>query len=223
MFGSIRLIIYDLDGVLINSDKAILESFKRTMAELGEPFKPNMIKDRIGHNLYQIFRDTMSHEYYDRVEELRQIYIKHFQSLEIACITLLPDVHETLTKLSDRGFLQSVATNKAVSEAERILSNLGVDDHFDLIAGFMTVDKPKPEPDMIHYILEKLEVNPIQAVFVDDTNVGLTAGIRAGVNTIGITTGNNTLDEIKSVNPDMIINRISMLPEIIVKNTQVDR
>jgi phosphoglycolate phosphatase len=215
MFRDIRLLIYDLDGVLINSNKAILESFKRTMAEVGEPFKPNMIMDRIGHSLYQIFRDTMPLEYHDRVEELRQIYIKHFQSTDMAYITMLPEVHETLTNLSDRGFMQSIATNKTVSEAERILSKLGVEDHFDLMAGFMTVDRPKPEPDMINYTLEKLRVEPVKAVFVDDTDIGLTAGIRAGVHTIGITTGNNTLEQIQSVSPTMIIHRISMLPEIL--------
>ncbi len=42
---------------------------------------------------------------------------------------------------------------------------------------------------------------PKKAVFVDDTNVGLTAGIMAGVNTVGITTGNNTLEQIQDINP----------------------
>ena len=215
MFRGIRLVIYDLDGVLIDSNRAILESFRRTMEEVGGPFKPDMILDRIGHSLYQIFRDTMPPEYHSRVEELRQIYIRHFQSLDISYITLLPEVHETLSELSNKGFMQSVATNKTVSEAERILSELGVGDHFDLIAGFMTVAKPKPEPDMIHYTLETLRVEPGEAVFVDDTDVGLTAGIRAGVYTVGITTGNNTVEQIQSVNPTTVIHRMSRLPEIL--------
>lgn len=215
MFRGIRLIIYDLDGVLIDSNRAILESFRRTMMEVGEPFKPDMILNRIGHSLYQIFRETMPPEYHDRVEELRQSYIRHFQSLDISYIRLLPEVHETLTALSDRGFMQAVATNKTVSEAERILTELGVYDHFDLMAGFTTVAKPKPEPDMIHYTLQKLGVESGEAVFVDDTNVGLTAGIRAGVHTIGITTGNNSLEQIQSVNPSTIIDMICKLPMIL--------
>jgi pyrophosphatase PpaX len=215
MFRGIKLVIYDLDGVLIDSNRAILESFKRTMAEVGAEFKPDLILDRIGYSLFQIFLDTMPVDYHDRLEELRQIYIKHFQSLDIKYTRLLPEVAETLQVVKDMGFLQSVATNKTVTEAERILSELGVGGYFDLMAGFMTVDKPKPEPDMILYTLEKLSIEPAEAVFVDDTNVGLTAGIRAGVHTIGITTGNNTLEQIKSVSPSTIIHKMSKLPTIL--------
>jgi len=80
----------------------------------------------------------------------------------------------------------------------------------------MTVDKPKPEPDMILYTLEKLSVEPCEAVFVDDTNVGLIAGIRAGVHTVGITTGNNTLEQIQSVTPDVIVHSMSDIPRILI-------
>jgi phosphoglycolate phosphatase len=215
VFRDIKLIIYDLDGVLIDSSRAILESFRRTMMEVGEPFKPDLILERIGYSLYQVFRDIMPPEYHDRVEELRQAYIRHFQSLDISYIRLLPEMHETVAELTDRGFMQAVATNKTASEAERILSELGVGDHFDLIAGFMTVAKPKPEPDMIHYILDKLDVNPNEAVLVDDTDVGLTAGIRAGVYTVGITTGFNSVEQILSVNPSTVIEGMSELPKIL--------
>jgi phosphoglycolate phosphatase len=215
VFRDIKLIIYDLDGVLIDSSRAILESFRRTMMEVGEPFKPDLILEKIGHSLYQIFRDIMPTEYHDDVEELRQAYIRHFQSLDISYTRLLPEIHETLTALSERGFIQAVATNKTASEAERILSELGVGDHFNLIAGFMTVAKPKPEPDMIHYILEKLDVKPNEAVLVDDTDVGLTSGIRAGVYTVGITTGFNSVEQIRSVNSSIVIEGIGELPKIL--------
>ena len=97
----------------------------------------------------------------------------------------------------------------------RILGELGVSGYFDLMAGFMTVSRAKPEPDMILYLLDNLGVEPDEAVFIDDTNVGLTAGIRAGVYTVGITTGNNALEQIKSVNPDTIIHMFSDIPRLL--------
>jgi phosphoglycolate phosphatase len=215
MFNGIKLVIYDLDGVLIDSNKAILESFKRTFEEIGEPFEPEMILSRIGYGMYHILDEILGSEYEDRHEEIRQRYIKHFQSLDISYIELLDEVPETLREIHGLGYLQSVATNKTVTEAERILSELGIAGYFDLMAGFMTVDKPKPEPDMILYSLEKLGVDPGEAVFVDDTSVGLTAGIRAGVHTVGITTGNNTLEQIMSVSPVTVINRFSDIPRLL--------
>ncbi|MCW4013107.1 MAG: HAD family hydrolase [Candidatus Bathyarchaeota archaeon] len=215
MFQGIKLVIYDLDGVLIDSNKAILESFRRTFEEIGEPFQPEMILSRIGHGLYQIFMDILPETYDDRLEELRQTYIKHFQSLDIKYTKLLDEVPETLGEIKKLGYMQALATNKTVTEAERILGELGVSEYFDLMAGFMTVSRAKPEPDMILYLLDNLEVEPDEAVFIDDTNVGLTAGIRAGVHTVGITTGNNTLEQIQSVNPDTIIHRFSDIPRLL--------
>jgi phosphoglycolate phosphatase len=215
MLKGIRLIIYDLDGVLIDSNRAILESFRRTMAEIGEPFQPEAVLERLGLSLYQIFRELLPASYHNKVEDLRQIYVKHFQSLDIDYIKLLPDVPETLAEMKRRGFMQSLATNKTVTEAERILIDLGVAGNFDLLVGFLSVKKPKPEPDMILYTLERLGIDPLEAVLVDDTCVGLTAGLRADVNTIGITTGNNTLEQLKTVEPTVIINGIRELTRII--------
>jgi HAD superfamily hydrolase (TIGR01509 family) len=215
MFQGIRLIIYDLDGVLIDCNEAIVESFRRTFKEIDEPFNPDLILARIGVSLPQIFMDTLPERYYDRIEKLRQTYIRHFQSLDMSHIRLLPEVKDTLAKVRDRGFMQSVATNKTVTEAERILSELDISDYFDLMTGFLSVEKPKPEPDMIFYLLEKLEVKPEETIFIDDTHVGLMAGIRAGVRTVGITTGNNTLEQIIAVKPETIIHRLSDLVELI--------
>jgi len=211
----IKLVIYDLDGVLIDSNKAILESFRRTFEEIGEPFELELVLSRIGYGLYQIFMDILPDSYDDRFEELRQTYIKHFQSLDIKYTRLLDEVPETLAEVKKLGFMQGLATNKTVTEAERILGELGVSGYFDLMVGFMTVSRAKPEPDMILYLLDKLGVEPDEAIFIDDTNVGLTAGIRAGVYTVGITTGNNTLEQIKSVNPDTIIHRFSDIPRLL--------
>lgn len=215
MFRNIQLVIYDLDGVLIDSNRAIIQSFQMLYDELGLQFNPDDVLCRIGHSLYQIFLDIMPEEYHSRLEELRRIYIRNFQGLDIKYTRILDEVEVTLDEVKALGFMQSVATNKTDYEAERILKALGVVQNFDLITGYGTVPRAKPEPDMILYTLDKLGVAPERAVFVDDTNVGLTAGIRAGVNTVGITTGNNTLKQIQEVNPTTIIHRFSDISRII--------
>jgi len=193
MFRDIQLVIYDLDGVLIDSNKGIVESFRLLHEEIGEPFNPDDVLSRIGVGLLEIFREILPEKHHDNLAELRLSYIRNFKELGIEYIRLLPDVAETLAEMNTRGFRQSVATNKTDYEAVRIL----------------------PEPDMILYTLDKFAIKPENAVFVDDTKIGLTAGIRAGVKTIGITTGNNTLEQIQEVNPTTIIHRFSDLPRII--------
>jgi len=215
MFKDIELIIYDLDGVLIDSNKGIVESFRLIHEEIGEPFNPKDVLSRIGVGLIQIFREILPKKHHDNLQELRLSYIRHFQSLGTEYIILLPEVAETMAEMNRRGFKQSVATNKTTSEAVRILKDLGMDKYLDLYTGYGTVEKIKPEPDMILYNLEHFGLPPEKAVFVDDTKIGLTAGIKANVNTIGITTGNNTLEQIQQVNPSTIIHAFSKLTEII--------
>ena len=215
MFKDIQLVIYDLDGVLIDSNKAIVESFRLLHEKIGEPFNQEDVLSRIGVGLLEIFMEILPKKHHDNLAELRLSYIRNFQELGTGYIRLLPDVAETLAEMKDRGFIQSVATNKTDYEAERILTALKMDQYIDLYAGYGTVVKIKPEPDMILYTLDKFGVKPENAVFVDDTKVGLMAGIRAGVKTIGITTGNNTLEQIQEVKPTIIIHEFSRLTEII--------
>ncbi len=215
MFKDIQLMIYDLDGVLIDSNKGIVESFRLLHEEIGEPFNPKDVLSRIGVGLLERFREILPEKHHNNLAELRLSYIRNFKGLGTKYIKLLPDVAETLAEMNTRGFRQSVATNKTDYEAERILKALKMDPYIDLYAGYGTVAKIKPEPDMILYTLNKFGVKPENAVFVDDTKIGLTAGIRAGVKTIGITTGNNTLEQIQEVNPTTIIHKFSRLVEII--------
>ncbi len=62
MFRNIQLVIYDLDGVLIDSNRAIIQSFQMLYDELWLQFNPDDVLCRIGHSLHQIFLDIMPEE-----------------------------------------------------------------------------------------------------------------------------------------------------------------
>jgi phosphoglycolate phosphatase len=84
-----------------------------------------------------------------------------------------------------------------------------------MIVGATDVTHPKPEPDMITLILTELSVEPCKAVFVDDTSTGLTAIKRAGTITVGITTGFEGVESIRTVNPDYVIGGLGELVTLI--------
>lgn len=214
MLEGVDLVIYDLDGVLIDATQAIAESFRLTFREVGATLNPEDVVSRIGYSLVDILEELLP-EHRGRAWELRDRYIHHFQTQSADRIRLLPGVAETLARLKAAGFRQSLATNKTTSEADRILTQLGVRGHLDLLVGFMDVPNPKPAPDMINLTLERMGVPAHRTVFVDDTTVGLTAGIKAGVRTIGITTGTHTRRQLTTVRPDTIINNIDQLTQIL--------
>ena len=214
MLDGVDLVIYDLDGVLIDATQAIIDSFRLTFQEVGATLNPEDVATRIGYSLVDILEELLP-EHRGRAWELRDRYIHHFQGQAPGRTRLLPGGAETLGALRALGFRQSLATNKTASEADRILTQLGVRGHLDLLVGFMDVPSPKPAPDMINLTLERMGVPAERAVFVDDTTVGLTAGIMAGVRTIGITTGTHTRERLSTVGPNAIIDSIAQLPKML--------
>ena len=208
----VSLVIYDLDGVLIDSSTAIVESFSRTMSEAGlSPQPEERIKEFIGYSLNDIFRTILPEEQHHRVDEMKRLFRGHFSELCLQGTYLLDGVAETLQVLQERGLIQCLATNKHSELARKILEHLGVTDYFSMIVGASDVPNPKPEPDMIKLILREYAVEPRGAVFVDDTALGLTAGKRAGTITVGITTGYDDTSSFESISPDHIIECISEL------------
>jgi HAD superfamily hydrolase (TIGR01509 family) len=208
----VELVIYDLDGVLIDSSKGILKAFELTLREVGTKIKQEEIRKRIGVGLIEILKEFLPNASHKDVWRIRDRYVYHFQSLGPEYIQLLSGVTETLRSLKEKGFKQAVATNKTNSEATRILRTLDILQYFDFVIGFMDVSNPKPSPDMILRTLEEFHIAKEKTVFIDDTTFGLTAGISAEVYTVGITTGTHDKETIASVNPNFII---ESLPEII--------
>ncbi|HUV53947.1 MAG TPA: HAD family hydrolase [Candidatus Krumholzibacteriaceae bacterium] len=217
MLQGVQLIIYDLDGVLIDSTEAIVEAFELTLREIGVEYEEDKLMPLMGHGLIHILEEVLPEEHRGKEWELRERYIHHFQKSDTGLTKLLPDVEETLRHLKEEGYRQSVATNKTSSEAKRILELLGVDDVFDLVVGFLDVPNAKPAPDMILYTLERLGVDRRHAVFVDDTAFGLKAGVEAGVNTVGILTGYHTREQLEEVQPDYVVDSMHELKRLLTK------
>ena len=216
MFRDTRLVIYDLDGVLIDGTKAILRAFRLTLREIGVDSDDDEIRSLIGMSFVDVLERVLPEERRGEVWRLRDRYIHHFQTGG-ELVKLLPGVEETLRGIHGMGRMQSVATNKTSSEARRILRNLGVYDAFDLVVGFLDVPNAKPAPDMILYTLERLGVEKRHAVFVDDTAFGLKAGVEAGVNTVGITTGIHTREQLMQVRPDYVVDGLHGLKWLLQK------
>ena len=216
MLYGICLIIYDLDGTLIDSTEAIIETFNRVVGELGESTcPPAVIEEMIGLPLSEMFRRVLPVEKHDRVQECWTRYIEIYDDLSPRKTKVLPGVSETLSYFSKKGLKQSVATTKRSDVASRLLGKLGLLGYFNLVLGINDVSSPKPAPDIIKMTLNCLCIKPQEAVFVEDTTIGLKAGKGANVHTVGVTTGTHDRSRLKTLDPDYIIDGIEELTTII--------
>jgi len=98
-------------------------------------------------------------------------------------------VSETLPCLRASGLRLAVATNKSLVFTRRILSHLEVDRYFECILGPEAVARPKPHPDMIHAILERLELAEAECLYVGDMPLDVETASQAGLDCLLVATG----------------------------------
>ncbi len=216
MLTGIRLIIYDLDGVLVDSSDAICLSFNAALEDAGEaPCSDEKIRAMIGVPLDEMYRRVLPPERWGLVEGCFKRYREVFMEVSLDHVRILDGVEATLSHFEEEGFQQCLATNKSAPEAEKILAHLGIDGYFDLMVGYDDVSSPKPSPEMILLALDAMGVEPDEAVLVEDSPTGLAAGKGGGVFTVAVTTGFHDAGSLADSKPDYIIDEIKGLREIV--------
>jgi len=217
MLSGIRLIIYDLDGTLIDSTEKIVNAFNTVLAAEGvTPPLPGVIESLIGEPMPEILRKLLPPEKQGEVQRFWDAYIPVYARISPEKTRVLPGVTETLRTFKARNLLQSIATQKKCSVATRVLGELGLLGDIDLVCGIDDVVHPKPAPDIIELTLKRLGVKPSEAVMVDDTTIGLSAGKNACVHIVGVTTGTHSREKLMTLKPDYVIDRLDELLRFIV-------
>lgn len=216
MLTGIRLIIYDLDGVLVDTSDAICLSFNAALEDAGEaPCSDEDIRSMIGVPLDEMYRRVLPQERWGLIEGCFKRYREVFIDISVEHARMLEGVEETLTHFEDEGFQQCLATNKSTPEAEKVLAHLGIDGYFDLIVGYDDVPNPKPSPDMILLALDAIGAEPGETVLAEDSPTGLAAGKAAGVFTVAVATGFYSAETLTDSKPDYLIDEIKALREIV--------
>jgi HAD superfamily hydrolase (TIGR01509 family) len=215
MLSRLKLIIYDLDGVLIDSEKGILETFKVVLDELKLGYDEEKLRNLIGYSLPDILEKILPGNKQHLIEKASQLYRQKYVPIALKETVLLEGVLETLSHIKSLNIKQSIATNKSAPEAKEILKHLGILDYFDFLVGFFDVRNPKPAPDMINLILEEFQVKPKDAVLIEDTLVGMMAGKDAGVHTVAVTTGVDDRETLVTGNPEFMIANLMELMKLV--------
>jgi len=182
MQDKIELLIFDMDGTLIDSSKVICNSINHVRDRLN-------LKPLKNEEILKVVNDMHTHSpsYFYEADEFTQDHIEWFQDYytnnhqkEVA---LYSGIETLLDELKDR-YILSIATNAYRVSALQILSHLHIDKKFDLIVCADDVKNSKPEPDMIEYILKYFNLSPSQALMIGDSLKDKEAAKRAGVETI---------------------------------------
>ncbi|QOR62918.1 HAD family hydrolase [Sulfurovum sp. ST-21] len=175
-----KLIIFDMDGTLVNSSVTIANAINYVRKQLGfEPLDTEYILERVNDhtiNPAQVFYHTQKFER-DHEKWFTEYYTKNHDKE----LVLYEGINELLVSLREQGHKLAVATNAYRSSTIESLTHLGIYVLFDAIACYDDVHKGKPYPDMLFKLLEELETEKEEALFIGDGPRDEMAAKRAGI------------------------------------------
>lgn len=209
----IRAVTFDLDGTLIDSTDAIVDSFVHTFETLGldVPSREAILKP-IGHVLGRHFSMLTDHD----GEECMAIYREHYNAHACDRTVLLPGAREALEAFSERGLSLAFATSKRRYASELILEHLGVLAFFEFRIGPEDVTRPKPHPEALHKVLKHFGLEGSEMAFIGDTHFDVLAAKEAGVAALAVTTGYETRAELAALEPESIFDSLAEATDYIL-------
>lgn len=209
-----ELLIFDWDGTLVDSIGRIVESISTAASLCDLPvLDGDTIKGIIGLGLPEAIAVLYPHiNDVKLIETFRRAYADHYLSLEIDPSPLFPGVAQSLRDFRDQGLLLAVATGKGRRGLNRALEGQGWSDFFD-VARCADETASKPDPLMIREILDHCGVRPERALMVGDSVFDIEMARRAGIDSVAVSYGAQSLAILQACSPRLAINHFSELGE----------
>lgn len=198
--GDYHAVVFDLDGVLVDSIGVMERAFSVAFAECGGLDAPPFgeFVRRSGGHLPAILA-AMSLPL-----EMVEPFVRESRRL-IAEVCPFAGVVAVLDELSRRGTRLAVATGKTNSRASEVLHHTGLAPYFPVVVGSDDVAAPKPAPDMVVRALADLAVEPADALFVGDSVADLRCGAAAGCDVAAALWGHGDPDALRAEEPDHLV------------------
>ena len=199
---ALRLIIFDCDGTLIDSQNTIVVSMTTAFKALGyEAPDPRKIRELIGLSLEETIRNLLPNPNLIKVDHLVTAYKKHFFEHHVtekgSLDPLFPQAEKVLRTLYSEGYQLGIATGKSKRGLEAILEGHKLRDLFITV---QTADQHpgKPHPSMLLQAMAETGMEAFHTLMLGDTSFDMTMAVNAGVHPIGVIWGYHSEDDLRA-------------------------
>nr|WP_207956511.1 HAD-IA family hydrolase [Pseudomonas fluorescens] len=205
------MLIFDWDGTLADSIGRIVESMHAASDRTGFARRDDLaVKGIIGLGLPEAIRSLYPEIGDQELVAFRQHYADHYIALEAEPSPLFDGVLDTLQAFRAEGYHLAVATGKARRGLDRVLKAHGWEDYFDVTRA-ADETASKPHPLMLEQILAHCEVRAEQALMVGDSSFDLQMARNAGMGSVAVSYGAQTIEALRAFEPRLTIDRFTEL------------
>lgn len=211
------LLIFDLDGTLVDSKLDLVHSVNGTREHFGlPPLDTELVSSFVGNGAPVLIRKAMGPEYSE--EELKralEYFLGYYREHMLDHTTLYPGVRESLDRLKADGVCLTVLTNKPVRFSRDILAGLGVAGQFFRIYGGNSFDQKKPDPTGVKVLLSEAEIAAERSLMVGDSAVDVLTARNAAIRICGVTYGFQP-ETLSEQPPDFLVDRMEQLADMVL-------
>ena len=211
---NIQLIIFDLDGTLVDSRFDLADAVNYALEKLNKPqLGYEELPPLLGSGLSYLLQKAADTENVQVLQQARQLFDEYYSHHHADKTHCYPGVPETLAALPH--LKKAVYSNKAQDFTEAIIRELSLAPYFDKVMGAQPDHYPlKPDPAGIHLILKALDIPPGKALMVGDSTHDIEAGKTAGLCTCAVTYGYRPAEVLEKMAPDFMIGAFGALLEL---------
>jgi phosphoglycolate phosphatase len=206
------LLVFDLDGTLIDSLDDLTSAINLTLGDFNFPLKTKAhVRWAIGHGARTLLEKCIPEELIPQVDDY---YPQFIQNYDLCCsqqTRLYDGVLEFLKTNTQR---KALLTNKPQKATEKVLLALGISDYFECVIGGDILETRKPDPQGLHYILEKLKVTIADSVMIGDGVPDILVANAIQMDSIAILEGLGEEQDLLQAQPTQTIRKFTELKDL---------
>ncbi len=206
------LLIFDLDGTLIDSRLDLAQAVNATRRHMGkEPLENERVYSYVGNGAPVLIRRAMGEQATEaELQEALEYFMEYYGDHDLDYTTLYPGVKDSLDRLLAAEKRMAVLTNKPVRMSRSIVKGLGVAEHFVQVYGGNSFEFKKPNPIGIEALMRETGIDRARTMMIGDSSVDVQTARNAGVQCCGVTYGFQP-ETLVDPAPELVVDRMEDL------------
>ncbi|WP_299992210.1 HAD family hydrolase [uncultured Bacteroides sp.] len=212
-----KLVIFDLDGTLLNTIADLAQSTNHALAVLGYPtHEEQEYNFMVGNGINKLFERALPAT--ERTEEnimrVRKGFIPYYDQHNADKSRPYPGIPELLAELQAKGLQLAVASNKYQAATEKLIAHYFPNIRFTAVFGQREGVNVKPDPTVVHDILKIAHIAKEDVLYVGDSGVDMQTAVNAEITACGVTWGFRPRTELETFHPEHIVDKAEEIATI---------